>query len=329
MAAVFTFEFFTLFDEGFLSRGLALIRSLERHFPSFRIHVLCLDQEVECVLSAIADPRVCPVALSELETARPALLEVKAQRTRREYCWTLTAPGMEYLLRTRGLSELIYLDADIWFVNPDSKSLARELEGCSVCITPHHYAWQYDQSEKSGIYCVQFVFIRNDEQGMKILQEWAKQCIEWCFDRTEPGRFGDQKYLDEWPSLSSSVRVSADPGLGLAPWNSVRFQVENHAGVGPVIRDSASGRVHRISFFHFHGLRVRGRRAILSKGYQLSQELVSAVYVPYLEELLRISETELNREHREAWHLSVRERVWRVLFPSSHRVLELERRPHG
>jgi len=329
LPAAFTFEFCTLFDQGFLSRGIALIRSLERHFPSFRIHVLCLDPEVERVLSAMADPRVCPVALSELESARPALLEAKAQRTRREYCWTLTAPGMEHFLRTRGLSHLIYLDADIWFVNPDSQTLARELEGCSVYITPHHYARQYDQSEKGGIYCVQFVFIRNDEQGRKILENWAHQCIEWCFDRQEPGRFGDQKYLDAWPSLSPAVRVSADPGLGLAPWSAVRFEVESQVDSGPVIRDAASGRMHRISFFHFHGLKVRGRRAILSNGYHLSQDLVSSVYFPYLEELFRISESVLGREHREAWKFSLRERVWRVLFPSSHRVLNFERRRHA
>ncbi|MFN7684625.1 MAG: glycosyl transferase [Oligoflexia bacterium] len=287
MSSFGTFEFCTLFDQGFLSRGLALIESIEKNFKDFRIHVLCLDGLTHTMLERIANPRVVPLRLSTLENSRPALLEAKRVRTRQEYCWTLTAPWLEYCIRSHGLSHCIYLDADIWFISPDVSRIKAELQSCSVFITPHHYAPRYDQSRQSGIFCVQFVFIRNDREGMKILSRWAEQCLEWCFARQEEGRFGDQKYLDEWPALSPSVKVSEDLGMGVAPWNAIRFDVQQ-VGSAFQVREIETGQVYPLAFYHFHGLRLGERQALLTKRYRIPESYVGAVYLRYLGTLTEI-----------------------------------------
>ena len=128
MSSLGTFEFCTLFDQGFLSRGLALIESIEENFPAFRIHVLCLDDLTHATLERLARPNVVPIRLSTLEDSRPALLQAKRARTRQEYCWTLTAPWLEYCIRSHGLSHCIYLDADIWFISPDVPRIEAELK---------------------------------------------------------------------------------------------------------------------------------------------------------------------------------------------------------
>ena len=90
------------------------------------------------------------------------------------------------------------MDADLYFYQ-DPQILIDEIpKNKSVLITQHNYYPKYDQSKTSGIYCVQFMYFKNDNEGMKVLKWWRDKCIEWCYNRFEDGKFGDQKYLDDW-----------------------------------------------------------------------------------------------------------------------------------
>ena len=52
--------------------------------------------------------------------------------------------------------------------------------------------------------------------------------MEWCFNRFEEGKFGDQKYLDKWPELfDDKVHILSNKELLLAPWNATRFPYTN------------------------------------------------------------------------------------------------------
>src|SRR3546814_10715067 len=73
-----------------------------------------------------------------------------------------------------------------------------EKSGAHVLMTDHGYSPEYDQSATSGQYCVQFMTF-NRHGGEHIRHWWESRCIEWCFARFEDGKFGDQKYLDDWP----------------------------------------------------------------------------------------------------------------------------------
>lgn len=310
MSETFSFEFCTLFDRGFLSRGIALIRSMERHFSSFRLHVLCLDEEVERILSGLKHPNLVLISLSHLERDRPALVAARNSRTRQEFCWTLTASLIEFCLIRQQLGHCTYLDADVWFVDPDVAAIQAELQDCSVYITPHGYAPEYDQSSNSGTFCVQFVFIRNDETGMKIVRQWAEQCIEWCHARVDGGRFGDQKYLDEWPRLASSVRVSSNPGLGVAPWNAVLFE----PGEGESVRHR-SGWSGSVAMYHFHGLRLADEGALLARRYRIPGFIQDRIYVRYLDEIRQIEHELPQARSRQHLDLGWRDRLRRLIRP--------------
>ena len=76
-----------------------------------------------------------------------------------------------------------------------------------------------------------------------MLQWWQDRCLEWCYAREEGGKFGDQKYLDEWPELfRDEVHVLRQTEKTLAPWN-VAHTSRIYGAVAPV-------------FFHFHSLKV-------------------------------------------------------------------------
>jgi hypothetical protein len=260
-------HFVTLFDSLFLPQGLALHASMQRHIKSYTLWVLCVDDEAHRVLQELTLPNVRLLQLSQLET--DDLLRVKAERTKGEYCWTLTpfAPRFVFEADTT-VDRVTYIDADLWFRKEPAK-IFQELvsSGKSVLITDHGYAPEYDQSATSGQFCVQFmVFMR--QGGEPVRRWWEERCIEWCHSRFEDGKFGDQKYLDAWPEIfADQVHVLQNKEWALAPWNVTRFPYGNSV------------------FFHFHGLRIIDENKVSLGSYLLPSNLLQHVYRPYLLDL--------------------------------------------
>lgn len=213
-------EFCTLFDVNYLPRGIVLYRSLAEVCEQFRLRVFCMDVETKEVLDELKLPGVILVGLDELEAADPDLKAIKPTRTQLEYCWTATPAICLYSLeREPGLSRITYLDADLMFF-ADPARLLKEAANDDVLITPHRHAPQFRHWERtSGTFNVQFVSFRHSRAGLETLRWWRDRCLEWCYNRFEDGRLGDQKYLDDWPDRFSGVHVLTHPGAGLAPWN--------------------------------------------------------------------------------------------------------------
>src|SRR3989337_3868323 len=95
----------------------------------------------------------------------------------------------------------------------------------SILITEHRFSREYRKEEKlNGRYCVQFITFKNDEYGLGALIWWKNQCINWCYNRIENGKFGDQKYLDDWTTRFKKVHVLQHLGCGLAGWNISQYK---------------------------------------------------------------------------------------------------------
>lgn len=275
-------HFCTYFDQRFLLQGLTLHDSLIREHRNPMLWVMCMDEQTYDALVELNLPRLCPLPLSEVEDAR--LLAVKPTRTFGEYCWTLTPSLIRYLLDLdAGIERITYVDADCYFFSDPARILV-ELDdaGKQVLITPHDYSEEHGHLVEAGTYCVQFVTFSNAAGSRAILEKWRSQCIEWCFDRFEEGRFGDQKYLDSWPEESPDlVHVLRDTALTLAPWNVAKHQ----------------RRVNDARMYHFHSLRIRGGGEVrLYEGYPVPDEVVDAIYRPYLAVIERIAATISSRE---------------------------------
>jgi hypothetical protein len=246
-------EFCTVFNAYYLPRGLVLYDSLRDAFPDFRLHVLCMDEATCEVLDELALPSLVAVPIEDLEAHDRALAGVRPTRSAVEYCWTASAPFCLFCLeQDTDVERITYLDADVQFFAPLSGD---ELAG-SVVIVPHRYAsrWQWLERD-SGPYNVQLVSFRRDADGIDALRLWRRQCIEWCYDRVEDGRYGDQRYLDDWPERLAGVQVLQEPGAGLAAWSSTRFRLELNRGA--ILVDGRP-----LLFYHFHGLRLLRRNAV-------------------------------------------------------------------
>ncbi len=261
-------HYVTLFDSLFLPQGLALHMSMERHIKRYMLWILCVDDTTYEILTKLNLPNVSLLKLSILETEE--LKRVKLDRTKGEYCWTLTPFAPRFVFESDPAVERVtYLDADLWFrKKPDPIFKEFDASGKSVLITDHAYAPEYDQSETSGQYCVQFMTFKRNE-GEVVRQWWEERCIEWCYARCENGKFGDQKYLDNWPErFSSDVHVLENQELMLAPWNTSRFPY------GKSI------------IYHFHSLRILKNRKLLTHiNYHIPSIVLEKIYTPYTKDI--------------------------------------------
>lgn len=276
-------HFCTLFDSNYLPRGLVLYQSLLDTKEDFFLYVVCFDDLAFDILNKLNLERLKPIKLGEFEN--DALLKVKQERTAGEYCWTCTPHVIRYVLDTYNLEQVTYLDADLCFYNKPS-ILLNELKHAngSILITEHRYTPKYDQSNTSGKYCVQFMTFNADEYGLTALEWWQERCLEWCFNRHEDGKFGDQKYLDDWTLRFKGVHVLEHLGGGVAPWNVQQYKV-SVAGEKLYVNNFP------LVFYHYHGYKYyRNGLHDLVRGYVLSKDVVEFLYRPYGKSLLKAYE---------------------------------------
>jgi hypothetical protein len=95
----------------------------------------------------------------------------------------------------------------------------------------------------------------------------------------EDGKYGDQKYLENWPKRFDGVVVLKHKGANLAPWNVEDYSISLRNGQVMVDNDP-------VIFYHFSGLR-QVRPWLYQSGLMLPARgaLRKWVYRPYLRTL--------------------------------------------
>ncbi len=273
----------TYFDSNYLARGLVLHQSLERHSEGdFRFYVLCLDDRTHEVLTDLGKQTIVPIRLRDVEAWDSELLKAKSDRSLVEYYFTLSPILPLYVLEHFQCGLVTYLDADLMFFS-SPEAIFDELDEKSIFTTEHRFPERLKELEAYGRFNVQCQSFRGDDTGLACLRRWREQCLEWCYDRLEDGKFADQKYLDEWPDrYGDRLVISRNPGVGVAPWNIARYQTIAVNNGHWFVDDS------RLVFYHFHGLRrVINRFFSMGTGrYGVSKKYVTRLYMAYLSRLM-------------------------------------------
>ena len=251
-----------------------MIRSLERHCPGMKVHVLCMDNQTQLILNQLKMPFVNCIALADIESEQ--LLKAKADRGIAEYCWTLSSCFTWYVMQNYPeIDFLTYVDADLLFYS-DVQPLFDEIGDASIAIIEHRFSPRLQDREVNGRFCVEWNSFRRDVQGLACLKRWSEQCIEWCYYRLEDGKMGDQKYLDEWPALYSKCHILMHPGAGIAPWNYSQYEFNVDGGNIAVNRSP-------LLFYHFHQFQILsfGSYDRLSSFYTAECQEPSVIYEQY------------------------------------------------
>ena len=266
------YNYCTLFDSNYLTRGLAMYESLKKESDEFHLYIFAFDDRSNELLRKLNLEFVTVVSLQEFEDEE--LLALKSGRTSGEYCWTCTPSTIKYCIENYNLDACTYLDADLYFFSNPS-ILIEEMGEKSVLITEHRYTPEYDQSATSGIYCVQFMTFKNNTKGMKALNWWRESCNAWCYARFEDGKFGDQKYLDDWTTRFKGIHVLENLGGGVAPWNVQQYDLSSHN--------------FNLIFYHFHGYKLLEDKKVDCGGYKLDKNDIDKLYRPYTKHLDKIT----------------------------------------
>ena len=304
----------TLADSTYLPQAITMWESLRIHDPSSALWLLCMDERAYNTACELALRGIVPIPLHEVEWMYEHLLTgVKETRSHGEYCWTLTPYIIRFVLNTVTKvlaqqaadenrdpepSRVTYVDADCMFHSSPQRMLEKfGTSDSDVMITPHAFGPEYAEMAQAGLYCVQFMTFTDAPDADRVLRDWSAQTAEWCYAVIEDGKFGDQRYLDEWPEkYGDTVYVLDDPTLTLAPWN-VEYLT------GP---DGPNGGDLEPCMYHYHGFRwLTDHEVQLNFHYRLSAQTYERFYTPYLESLARVME----RLQRTGFPLGIQEAV--------------------
>jgi hypothetical protein len=270
-----------------------MFESLNDHSSDFHLFIFAFDGITNEILISLNLNKVTIVSLEEFET--PELKEVKKERSKAEYCWTCTPSIIYHVLKNYNASDCTYIDSDLLFYS-DPAVLLSELDQHkkNVLVTEHRFSYlpRLYEEKRAGRFCVQFLTFRNEESSLKILDKWRKQCINWCYARYEEGKFGDQRYLDEWPEIYSNIQILQHSGGGIAPWNLQQYIfIKNGESITGKVKKT--GTAFEVVFYHFQYVKFLENGSYDVGWYLISSHIKKLFYKPYLKKIEAI-ETKLH-----------------------------------
>lgn len=280
-----TRHFCTYFNSGYLDRALVLLESMRRYMDSFTLEVLCFDEAAYDFFDQHPFPEVRCQRLSAFEDRQPDVAAVKSSRSRAEYFFTCTSAWIDDVLeRHKDMDVLTYLDADLCFFG-SPESVFEAFADKDVLITEHGFVPSDLENLQYGRFNVGWLSFRNNRIGRDCLRRWRDQCVAWCFDRLEDGKFADQKYLDEWPERYGDRLTIGPPGLNTGPWSLRKSPL--------TVRDAClyvGG--HPLIVYHFQGIRLFSRNHFYLGYYfeVVPADILRFLYFPYVKRLVQAAE---------------------------------------
>jgi len=242
--------------------------------------ILCIDDETYDICNRLNLEKAVIIKLEEIENEK--LLAVKNSRRLNEYCWTLKPFFLKYVLTNYNEVEYaVYMDADICFFN-DPSIIFTQHSDCSVLLSEHDFIEENSDVEKiCGKYNSGFIIFKRCKTSLNVLKWWRDKCLDWCFDSVSEGRFGDQKYVEQFDSLFEGVKTIKTPGVNIAPWNDDRYKFS-------LKDDKVYVNENKLICYHFCGLRIINKDEFaLLIGSQLINNLIHDPYTFVIKEVMK------------------------------------------
>ena len=241
---------FTIVNANYLHFAFTLAQSyLEKNAESeFYLFLLGADREVIGVHQRLKIVNLNDSIIAELNQ-RAFYYEITELSTS-------VKPNCFWYLFNLGYDKVIYLDPDIYVLNP-LDYLSDLLNKNSIVITPHSTSPIYDQDLpddlnflKAGSYNLGFIAVANNNTGRRFIEWWSDRLSVNAFNSFSKGMFTDQKWIDLVPSYFDEVFILKNPGYNVAYWNLHERSVDKICG-------KYFCNDEKLYFFHFSGISLK------------------------------------------------------------------------
>jgi lipopolysaccharide biosynthesis glycosyltransferase len=123
-------------------------------------------------------------------------------------------------------SEILYLDADLFFYAPLAELAGLHTE-YDIVLTPHiinPMVFDGKQPDEiaylaTGTYNGGFFSMRVTENSRRFINWWCERMRDYCFYSLEQGLFVDQKWMNLVPVFFDKVFIIKAPGYNVSYWN--------------------------------------------------------------------------------------------------------------
>ncbi len=240
--------FVTYFDLQYAAQGIAMMDSVRRWCPDASFTVLCLDDATGGILREWFPRGLQTLTIADMCRFEPRLLTVRPLRTAWEFYATMKPVVLRHVVE-RSLPKggwALFTDADTYYFSspmPQVEALDA-MADTSVVLTPHRNSPTMTHGDVYGRFNAGFFLCRNDSHARRMLHDWGDDCLQWCHDRVDDGRYMNQAYLNAWPKKYHGVRVMPHLGFNVGHWNVSGFDIA-HASEGITIHGQP------LVFFHF------------------------------------------------------------------------------
>ena len=74
------------------------------------------------------------------------------------------------------------MNSDIYFFS-SPETIFSEISDSSIAIIEHRLPKIFSHLREMGQFCVEWVTIKNDKEGLRCLNHWKRECINWCYEK--------------------------------------------------------------------------------------------------------------------------------------------------
>jgi len=275
--------FCTFFDSNYMAQGLSMINSLFNVISESLIYVTPTDKKALIAINNLNESRLKIIKLTEIENQFPELENIKKERSKAEFSYSLKAFICHYIFNTYKNFELLtYLDSDLFFFS-SPQPIFNELNNKSIGLTSHNFHWLCNHQKKYGDFNAGWITFKNNSVSLKCIEDWRRDCTNWCYAFLEGDKYADQKYLNKWQYNYSGVEVIKNKGANVAPWNIKKFKITYLNG--QIYVDN-----QKLIFYHFSNLKQIKNNVFntnLSRVFMRASGIVKhKIYIPYIETLI-------------------------------------------